>query len=168
MQTYYKLGSLHVTAIETHRRVFSLGVFATLRAPSPPPAPALPMRAPAPCCQRGEGGGEMRACPRRASVMSVQSERGWSEMRSYYALRSEMGAHEFTNHDAALTSPPCPRPAGGPCARRPIRRRRPCRCARPRRAVSDARTSSVITKPQGLRGSECVYGLSDHQATRAA
>ena len=108
---------------------------------------ACPRRASvmSPCPRRASvirgGGGEreMRACPRRAAVMSVQSERGWSEMRSYYALHSEMGAHEFTNHDAALTSPPCPRPAGGPpCARRPLRRRRPCRCARPRRAVSAA------------------------------
>ena len=90
--------------------------------------------------------------------MSVQSERGWSETRSYYALHSEMGAHEFTNHDAALTSPPCPRPAGGPpCARRSLRslrRRRPCRCARPRRAVSDAPAggntalhSQITTRP---------------------
>ena len=92
----------------------------------------------------GPGGG---ACPRRAYVMSVQSERGWSEMRSYYALHSEMGAHEFTNHDAALTSPPCPRPAGSPpCARRPIRRRWACRCARRRRGARIGRRMVSIRR----------------------
>ena len=89
----------HLAPMSTSRRGTSL------RAPFPPPVPALPMRAPAPRCQR-------RASGRKHCIA-------------------------FTNHDAALTSPPCPRPAGGPpCARRPIRRRRPCRCARPRQAIS--------------------------------
>ena len=40
----------HLAPLSTSRRG------TTLRAPSPPPAPALPMRAPAPRCQRRAGG----------------------------------------------------------------------------------------------------------------
>ena len=78
---------------------------------------------------------------RRAGKRSGDGPGGGAETGREEGCQRRAGGRKhciaFTNQDAALTSPSCPRPtrAGGPpCARRPLRRRRPCRCARPRRA----------------------------------
>ena len=108
----------HLAPLSTSRRETSL------RAPSPPQAPALPMRAPAPRCQRRAGG-------RKHCIA-------------------------FTNHDAALTSPPCwlgahsarphPRPRPRSRPRLHCHRRIPCRCARSRRGARIGRRMVSIRR----------------------